>query len=224
MMTVEVTLKLASSMDGKIALSNGDSQWITSSESRSRVHHMRANADAVVVGIGTVMADDPLLTARLVPMPDRQPARIVADSRLRIDRDSRLLRSVRSGRVIVATAVADGMDADSIKATGAEVWDCGDGAGTASVSPARLIAHCRAEGLSKIFLEGGGKLAASFILAGLVDRIEWFRAPLMIGGDGQSAIAALGLQHLSSAPKWQAVSTERIGPDLLETYIRLKSV
>ena len=224
MTSTEVTLKLASSMDGKIALSNGDSQWITSSESRSRVHQMRAAADVVLVGIGTVLADDPLLTARMVPMPDRQPVRIVADSRLRIDPDCRLLRSVSSGRVIVATARPDGGDARSIAATGAEVWASGDGATATTVSPVRLIDHCRAEGLYKIFLEGGGKLAASFIAAGLVDRIEWFRAPIVIGGDGQSAIAALGLEHLSAAPKWQAVSTERIGPDLLETYIKSEAV
>jgi len=207
-----VTLKIATSMDGRIALSNGVSQWITGSQSRARVHEMRGAHDAVLVGVGTVLADDPMLTTRTVPLPRVQPVRIVADSKLRTPRHSRLLQSVGVGRVVLAGA-------DNAERTGfpdGEIWSVGDGAGR--VSPQRLLDRCAVEGLERIFLEGGGKLAASFIKAGLVDTIHWFRAPIMIGGDGLPAIAALGLTEMENAPRWVARDIKRIGDDTLETY------
>lgn len=213
-----VTLKIATSMDGRIALENGVSQWITGSESRARVHEMRATHDAVLVGVGTVLADDPLLTARTVPPPPKQPVRIVADSKLRTSSQSRLLRSQGLGKVVLAsTKPAKGYSDDAM--TGApEIWVVPGDDG--KVSPARLLDRCAVEGLGKIFLEGGGKLAASFIQAGLVDTIEWFRAPILIGGDGLPAVAALGLSEMKDAPRWRTAATARIGDDTLETYVR----
>ncbi|MEM1087959.1 MAG: RibD family protein [Pseudomonadota bacterium] len=213
-----VTLKIATSLDGRIALSNGISQWITGSASRARVHQMRANHDAVLVGVGTVLADDPLLTARTVPPPDRQPIRIVADSHARTPVNGRLLSSLGVGPVIIAAAQADGERITALEKIGAKVWRCGDVSGQVSVT--RLMDHCATAGLKSIFLEGGGKLAASFIKAGLVDRIEWFRAPLMIGGDGLPAIAELGLNEMAAAPRWYADATTRIGDDELTTYVK----
>lgn len=213
-----VTLKIATSMDGRIALSNGVSQWITGSESRARVHEMRADHDAVLVGVGTVLADDPLLTARTVPPPARQPVRIVADSSLRTPEHARLLGSQGLGRVVLASAVeAKGYPKEAI-ASGPEIWTVPGPDG--KVSPQRLLDRCAVDGLVKIFLEGGGKLAASFIKAGLVDTIEWFRAPILIGGDGLPAVAALGLSEMSDAPRWHTTATARIGDDSLETYVR----
>lgn len=208
----QVTLKLATSMDGRIALANGVSQWITGSKARARVHDMRASHDAVLVGIGTVLADDPLLTARTVPLPARQPARIVADSRMRTPAGSRLAQSAGLGRVVVAAGSSEAWRGQS----GVETWDVGGTDGR--VCPRRLLDRCGVEGLGSIFLEGGGKLAASFIAAGLVDRLEWFRAPILIGGDGYPAIAALGLTTMEQAPRWVSVATEKIGEDTLETY------
>ncbi|MEM7459951.1 MAG: RibD family protein [Pseudomonadota bacterium] len=214
----DVTLKIATSMDGRIALSNGVSQWITSSESRARVHQMRAAHDAVLVGIGTVLADDPLLTARTVPPPARQPVRIVADSTLRTPQHARILNSQGLGKVVLASAVeAKGYPADAMS-DAPQIWtvpgsDC-------KVSPQRLLDRCAVEGLNKIFLEGGGQLAASFILAGLVDTIEWFRAPILIGGDGLPAVAALGLSEMSEAPRWRATAAQSIQGDVLTTYQR----
>ena len=213
-----VTLKIATSMDGRIALSNGVSQWITGSEARARVHQMRAEHDAVLVGVGTVLADDPLLTARTVPLPTQQPVRIVADSQARTPASGRLAQSVGLGRVIVAASQPQGSKVDALEQVGLEVWRCGDVDGW--VSPSRLLDRCSAAGLQRIFLEGGGQLAASFIAAGLVDTIQWFRAPILIGGDGLPAVAALGLTRMEQAPSWRSVSATRVGDDVLETYVR----
>ncbi|MEL6829227.1 MAG: RibD family protein, partial [Pseudomonadota bacterium] len=163
-----VILKLATSMDGRIALSNGESQWITGVESRARVHQMRLGADAILVGAGTVRADDPLLTARTVPVPTQQPARIVADSHARTSVHSRLVQSVGLGRVIIASAQPPGPAVQALEGAGAEVWRCGDTVGR--VSPNRLLDFCSTEGFENVFLEGGGQLAASFVKLGLVDR------------------------------------------------------
>ncbi|MEM9571971.1 MAG: RibD family protein [Pseudomonadota bacterium] len=214
----QVTLKIATSMDGRIALANGVSQWITGSESRARVHDMRAAHDAVLVGVGTVLADDPLLTARTVPPPDRQPVRIVADSTLRTPAHARLLSSQGLGKVILASAVEPkGYPQDAIKDS-PEIWTVPGANG--KVSPQRLLDRCAVEGLAKIFLEGGGKLAASFIQAGLVDTIEWFRAPILIGGDGLAAVAALGLTEMQDAPRWRVINAEAIAGDVLTTYAK----
>ena len=213
-----VTLKIATSMDGRIALSNGVSQWVTGSESRARVHEMRAAHDAVLVGVGTVLADDPLLTARTVPPPARQPVRIVADSSLRTPEHARLLGSQGLGKVVLASAVeAKGYAANAV-ANGPEIWVVPGPDG--KTSPQLLLDRCAVEGLARIFLEGGGKLAASFVKAGLVDTIQWFRAPIIIGGDGLPAVAALGLSEMPDAPRWRTTATARIGDDTLETYVR----
>ena len=214
----QVTLKIATSMDGRIALANGVSQWITGSDSRARVHQMRAAHDAVLVGVGTVLADDPLLTARTVPPPERQPVRIVADSQLRTPSHARLLTSQGLGRVVLASASAATGYPEAATQAGPEVWVVPGEDG--KVSPQRLLDRCAVEGLSRVFLEGGGKLAASFISYGLVDTIQWFRAPILIGGDGLPAVAALGLSEMKDAPRWRTAATERIGDDTLETYVR----
>ena len=217
MSAVSVTLKIATSLDGRIALADGTSQWITGSDARARSHQMRAAHDAVLVGVGTVLADDPLLTARIVPLPEKQPARIVMDSAGRTPPECRLVRSTAVGRVVIATA---GTSAPWLSAEGAEVWDCGEQDG--QVEPHRVLERCTVEGISSVMVEGGGMVAASFLRAGLVSRIEWFRAPILIGGDGLPAIGALGLIEMSGAARWRAVATERIGNDVLESYVKVE--
>lgn len=214
MSRVRVTLKLATSLDARIALADGTSQWITSSESRARGHELRASHDAILVGIGTVLADDPLLTARTVPMPKTQPVRIVADSNGRTPLSSRLVQSVSSGRVVVAT---NGQPQDFLARSGVEVWRCGNGV---RMDVKDMLRRAAAEGISSLLIEGGGTLAASFVRAGLVDEIAWFVAPILIGGDGLPALGGLGLQILSDATRWKPVATERIGDDVLNTYVR----
>jgi len=118
---VSVTWKVATSLDGRIALADGTSQWITGSQSRARVHEMRASHDGIMVGVGTVLADDPILTARTVPLPERQPVRIVADSQGRTPPSGRLVNSVGLGRVVIATdTLSDGPLAEA----GASLWPC----------------------------------------------------------------------------------------------------
>lgn len=212
-MSVSVTLKLATSLDGRIALADGTSQWITGPESRAKAHEMRAVHDAVLVGIGTALADDPLLTARTVPPPSRQPMRIVADSKGRLLPNSRLAKSTGLGRVVVATA---GGQHDALTATGVETWSCGLG----QVDPESLLRRAEVEGVTSIFLEGGGGLAASFVRAGLVDTLHWFRAPILIGGDGLPALGDLGLAAMTHAARWRISATARIGDDVLDSYVR----
>ncbi|MCI4645018.1 MAG: RibD family protein, partial [Hyphomonadaceae bacterium] len=137
MSAVSVTLKIATSLDGRIALADGTSQWITGSNARARSHQLRAAHDAVLVGVGTVVADDPLLTARTVPLPAIQPVRIVMDSGGRTPTDSRLVRSHTLGRVVVATA---GITAPWLAAEGAEVWNCGEQDG--QTEPGKVLERC----------------------------------------------------------------------------------
>ena len=214
MRNLRITLKIASSLDGRIALADGTSQWITSSESRARGHRMRAENDAIMVGIGTVLADDPLLTARTVPLPARQPVRIIADSQGRTPVSSRLVQSADLGRVV---AVTSGQSGNALRAAGVDVWRCGNGV---RMDAGEFVRRAEAEGLRSLLIEGGSTLAATFIRAGLVDEIAWFRAPILIGGEGLPALGALGLTDLKSAARWRPVATERIGDDVLDTYVR----
>ncbi len=214
MKSLRITLKIASSLDGRIALADGTSQWITSSASRARGHQMRAENDAIMVGIGTVLADDPLLTARTVPLPAKQPVRIIADSRARLPTASRLAGSTDLGRVVAVTA---GQGSDTLAAAGVDIWRCGNGV---RMDAGEFVRRAEAEGLRSLLIEGGSTLAASFIRAGLVDEIAWFRAPILIGGEGLPALGSLGLADLKSAARWRPVATERIGDDVLDTYVR----
>ncbi|MEM6667252.1 MAG: RibD family protein, partial [Pseudomonadota bacterium] len=188
---------------------------LTGAEARARSHRLRASHDAVLVGIGTVLADDPLLTARTVPLPEHQPLRIVIDSHGRTPLDGRLVKSVGLSPVIVAVAGGAHPDLESV---GASVWTCGDAAGR--VSPAEVLRRAEVEGVTSLMVEGGGQVAASFLKADLVHEIAWFRAPILIGGDGLPGIGALSLQDLPNAVRWRATATERIGDDVLETYVR----
>ncbi len=211
-----ITLKLATSLDGRIALADGTSQWITSPDSRARAHVLRAAHDGVMVGIGTVIADDPLLTARTVPPPERQPLRLVADSQARTPVGSRLVQSASLGPVIVVTSGATG---EALARAGAVIWRCGNGI---RVEPEAFVRRAEAEGVRSLLIEGGGTLAASFIRAGLIDEIAWFRAPLLIGSEGVPALGGLGLTSLGAAPRFRPVATERIGEDVLDTYVRVE--
>lgn len=214
MRSLRITLKIASSLDGRIALADGTSQWITSSASRARGHQLRAGHDAIMVGIGTVLADDPLLTARTVPLPARQPVRIVADSQARTPLASRLVQSADLGRVVAVTA---GASSAALSAAGVDIWRCGNGV---RMDAGEFVRRAEAEGLRTLLIEGGSTLAASFVRAGLVDEIAWFRAPILIGGEGLPAVGALGLSDLKTAVRWRPVATERIGDDVLDTYVR----
>ncbi len=205
---MHITLKLATSLDGKIALGNGQSQWITGPAARAAGHRLRATHDAVMVGSGTALADNPVLTVRLTDFTRPQPLRVVADRRLRLPINSQLATTTDQGRVVVLTT-ADG--GDDLKAQGVEVVPCG-------TSVADMVETLGTLGVQRLMIEGGATLAAAFIKAGLVSELHWFRAPVLIGGDGLDAVAALGLTALDQARRLTPVSMVDLGTDRHEVY------
>ena len=215
-----VTLKLATSLDARIATAGGDSQWITGEISRAWAHLLRARHDAVAVGIGTALADDPQLTCRLPGLPGRPPARIVFDSQLRLPATSKLASGAGDSPVLVITGEgADKKSADKLQACGItliEVERDADGRPDVAAS-LRAVADY---GITRLLVEGGGILAASLLRADLVDRIAWFRSPMAIGGDGLPAIAPFGIDQLTSAPRFERTAIDQAGPDILESYRR----
>ena len=175
-----VVLKMAMSLDGHTTTSPGDSPWITGVESRALVHRWRAESDAIAVGIGTVVADDPLLTARGVE-GDRQPLRVVFDSGARLPRDSKLLGSLAASPVLVVVAPdADAVRVEALRDAGAEIV-IADGTGPAERVAAALSDLGR-RGITSLFLEGGRTLVGAFLEADAVDEARIFVAPLLLGG------------------------------------------
>lgn len=216
-----VTLKLATSLDGRIALASGESKWITGEAARAEVHGLRAAHDAVIVGSETVLADDPELTARLDPAPERQPLRVVADSRGRVPASAKLFSTLEMGPVAVATLETTDLDALGWPSgPGVQFWMLPAGEGSTSISLPDLLDSAARAGVGSLLVEGGGQLAAAFVRAGLVDRIEWFRAPVLLGGDARPCLGALGLAKLAGAPRYQRVSVKEVGVDLWERYER----
>lgn len=217
---LRVTLKLATSLDGRIALASGASQWITGDKAREAVHTLRAAHDVVLTGSGTVLADDPAMTARPGGKPARrQPRRVVLDSTLSIPPGAALFGQPGGGPVIIFATRPDPLAREALETSGAEVHlvepDAEGRPGWSGVLEA-----LEAMGAGSVMIEAGGRIAASAIAAGVVDRIEWFRAPKLIGGDGLPAIAALGLEALASAPTFRRVKLREVGDDLWESYER----
>ena len=214
-----VTLKLATSLDGRIATRTGESQWITCEQSRAQTHKLRAAHDAIIVGSGTVLADDPMLTARSDPPPAVQPLRIVADGRFRTPLTSKLVQTAHESPVAICVGVdIDDAQFDDYIRAGVEIWETPI-APMGGVSVTGVLSKCAEAGIDSLFLEGGGRLASSFLRAGVVDRIEWFRAPIILGGDGLDAVASLGLEYLSEAPVFTRTELRESGPDVWESYI-----
>jgi diaminohydroxyphosphoribosylaminopyrimidine deaminase/5-amino-6-(5-phosphoribosylamino)uracil reductase len=206
-----VTLKLASSLDGRIATAAGESRWITSPEARRFVHRLRARVDAVMVGSGTVLADDPALTARSDGRIVHRPVRVLVDSRLRVPVEARLYRAARDARTWVLTRHgARGTAAR--RATGARLLEIRERSGHLDLSAAL---HELAEaGLTSLLVEGGGRLAAALLRADLVDEIHWLQAPILLGADGRPAVGELGLERLSDAVVLGPVRRRSLGTDL----------
>ena len=212
-----VTVKLATTLDGRIAMPSGESRWITGAPARARAHLLRAQHDAVMVGIGTVLADDPELTCRLNGLGTRPPVRIVVDRQLRIPPTARLLAAAGAAPIWLLTAAcADPIRRRAIEESGARVIEVADAGG--AIDLAGALAALGARGITRLLVEGGARLAAGLLKARLVDRLAWFHAPRLIGGDGIAAIGALGIAALAEAPGFERVSTETVGADLLTTF------
>ena len=213
-----VTLKLASSFDGRIATGTGESQWITGSDARRLVHAMRSTHDAVMVGGGTARKDDPSLTVRDLGVT-HQPARIVVSRRLDLPLMGKLARSAAD----VPLILCHGADADPTLVRtwtdlGAQLLSCATLRG--QLDAADVLRQLGRHGLTRIFCEGGGALAASLIEADMVDEIAGFTAGLVIGAEGLPAISAMGLSHLKDAPRFQLSSTRPVGADALHIWTR----
>jgi len=214
------TLKTATTLDGRIATRSGDSQWITGAEARAAGHRLRATHDAILIGIGTALADDPALTVRLPGQEDRSPLRIVLDSGLHLPPDGQLATSAKQTPTWVVTCSDDKARRRALEGQGVEVLRLdADADGRPDVSA--LAGELAARGLTRILIEGGGTIAASMLAAGLVDRIAWFRAGGIIGGDGVSAVGAFGVNALAEAPRFERRSVRRLGDDILETLFRI---
>jgi diaminohydroxyphosphoribosylaminopyrimidine deaminase/5-amino-6-(5-phosphoribosylamino)uracil reductase len=216
-----VTLKLATSLDGRIATAAGESRWITGPEARAEVHKMRAAHDAVLVGIGTALADDPELTARTDPPPAKQPLRIVLDRKLRLPAQSRLATTVSKGGVIVISTGGWPTERSALTDAGVEIDLATPGAGEGEIAAA-LRVLTQLHGVRSVLVEGGGEVAASFVREGLVDRLEWFRAPLVLGASGKPALADLSYEALAEAPRWRRLALRELGSDLWESYERAR--
>ncbi len=213
-----LTLKLAATLDGRIATAAGESQWITGAEARRRVHAMRATHDAVLVGAGTVRADDPSLTVRDLGAR-HQPVRVVASRNLDLPLDGQLARTAREVPVWLLHGVSAPQDACHYwEHKGARPIEVPEAKG--GLDPAAMLAALGREGLTRVFCEGGGQLAASLLGAGLVDNLAVFAAGTMLGADGRPAVGPLGLQVLASAPRFRFGSVERIGGDTLSLWSR----
>ncbi len=208
-----VTLKFAMSLDGKIATRTGDSKWITCEESRRYVHTLRRQNDAIMVGIGTALVDDPYLTARGedgVPLP-RQPLRVVVDSRANIRPDAATLR--QPGKTMVAVAEIPEHARAALESAGAEVFSAPMGNGWVDLKG--LLAELGRRGITSVFVEGGGTLSGSLFDAGLVDRVVAFVAPVIIGGDrAPSPVGGQGATLMPDAVRLSDVRIERFGADV----------
>ncbi|WP_288758261.1 RibD family protein [uncultured Brevundimonas sp.] len=206
---MRVTLKLATSLDGRIATASGESRWITGEAARLEGHRLRAAHDAILVGVETVLHDDPELTARLPGRAVDQPLRVVLDSRLRTPATAKLAGE----NTLILTAFPPA----PVGATRVRQVEAEDGRPSI---PAVLRALDSA-GVASLLIEGGGQVAASFLKAGAVDRLEWFRAPILLGAEGRPCVAALALAKLADAPKFRRLGAAPAGDDLWERYDRL---
>jgi diaminohydroxyphosphoribosylaminopyrimidine deaminase/5-amino-6-(5-phosphoribosylamino)uracil reductase len=215
-----VTLKLATSLDGRIATASGESRWITGPAARARAHLQRATHDAVLVGTGTALADDPQLTCRLPGLENRSPVRIVLDRNLRLPPTLRLFSE--AGQVPTWLVTLPGSSSTQqalLRQQGIEIVPV-EANLAGGIDLARMLRALGGKGLTRLLVEGGGALAASLLRAGLVDRLVWMRAPLALGDDAIPAIAALELADLAAAPRFDLVSGECAGGDLIEVYRR----
>jgi diaminohydroxyphosphoribosylaminopyrimidine deaminase/5-amino-6-(5-phosphoribosylamino)uracil reductase len=215
-----VTLKLAMTLDGRIATHTGESRWITGEPARARGHLMRAQHDAVMVGSGTVLADDPLLNVRVPGLERYTPLRIVLDGRMRLPLTSALVVGARDMPIWLVTL--PGGD----KRRRQTYVDCGLDVIEASPGPdgaldlVQVMGQLAGRGLTRLLVEGGARLAATLLRDRLVDRLAIFRAPSVIGGDGLPAATGFGLERLADMPGFVALETIELGQDRLETYRR----
>ena len=216
-----VTLKIASTMDGRIATHRGESRWITGARARELAHALRADHDAILVGVGTATADNPELTCRLPGLADRSPVRVVLDGRMRMPLTLKLVASAKQ----VPTWLV-GLAGTAAERRGAFV-DCGvelievkaNAAGHPSLAEA--MAAMAERGITRLLVEGGSMVSAAFLRDALVDRVVWFRSPDIIGGDGVPATQPFGVDKLADKARFRRTAVFEADNDLVEIYQRI---
>jgi len=214
------TLKTATTLDGRVATVTGQSTWITGAPARAFAHGLRAENDAIMIGIGTALADQPSLTCRLPGLEGRSPLRIVADTTLRLPVDSPLVNTADDVPTWVVTVKgADQEKRQALEAKRVEVIEIA--AGDDGRPDLRAVAlELGGRGLTRVLVESGGDLAAALIKHDLADRLAWFRSPKLIGADGRGAVAAFGIDAIAEAPAFVRDSITDAGDDVLESYRR----
>ena len=214
-----VTLKLASTLDGRIATHAGESRWITGETARRAAHALRGRHDGVLVGVGTVMADDPDLTCRLPGFRPTPIVRVVADSHLRTPLTKRLIASARTAPTWML--IREGTDPDRRRAfadLGVRLFELpGSPLGVELAAGLRALGEA---GITRLMVEGGAQIAAALLRARLVDRIAWFHAPGVMGGDGWPAVQAFGVEGLAEMPRFTRRDTMPVGSDVLTEFER----
>ena len=213
-----VTLKLASTLDGRIATHGGESRWVTGAAARRAAHALRGRSDAILVGVGTVLTDDPDLTCRIDGFRATPLVRVVADSHLRTRLTARLVATAdETPTWILSRPDADAERRRALTATGVtviEVGAAGAGAGL-GVDLAEGLRTLAQRGITRLLVEGGAQLAAALLRADLVDRVAWFHAPAIMGADGWPAAQAFGVADLATMPRFVRTATRPVGEDVL---------
>ncbi|MBI1274971.1 bifunctional diaminohydroxyphosphoribosylaminopyrimidine deaminase/5-amino-6-(5-phosphoribosylamino)uracil reductase RibD [bacterium] len=207
-----IALKIASSIDGSIATRDGESQWITGEASRRHAHGLRTRYDAILTGIGTVLADDPLLTCRLPGLEHHSPVRILLDRKLRLTPEHKLVQSLQKAPLwlVTTSAQASSPAAQGFAKAGVTVIDGGD---MKEIEPVLKLLGER--GLTRILVEAGMQLSTSLIRDNLVEEAWWYQAATLMGHDAMPAVGELNLQNLSKALRLQVTATQQLGTDLL---------
>ena len=215
-----VTVKAATTLDGRIATSTGDSQWITGDISRAIGHGMRARHDAIMVGGATAIADNPSLTCRLPGLNGTSPERVVVCGRDEIPLTHHLVATAsETPTIFIVSEKNPPKSLESYSKAGISVVKIAtDAGGAIDIGAALRVLGDR--GITRLMVEGGGRLISALFKADLVDRLVWFRAPSIIGGDGIPAVSTMGVQELDGAANFVKVSARPAGDDLVETYVR----
>ena len=215
-----VLLKLATTLDGKIATSTGESRWITGPEARRRVHVMRAQNDAIMVGSGTAQADDPMLDVRGIGLASRNPIRVVLDTHLRLPLSLSLFRSAREIPVwLLHQSDSDPARRNDLAAAGVDLVDMTSAGAEIDLAAAMQVLGAR--GITRLMVEGGGRLAASLLRFGLVDEIALFSAGKVFGYDGLPSVHPFGLEHLEDAPNFELSELTKLKNDTLSFWKRI---
>lgn len=209
-----ITLKIATSLDGKIALQNGKSQWISGEISRKYAHMLRARNDAILIGSNTVKADNPDLTCRLKGLEKFSPVRVILSTKFDFDQNCKILTSPNAKSWIFTNQI---IDKNAKFSPHVKIFNCNkNDEGFLDIK--EIVTMLANNGITSLIIEGGAKIAAAFLTAQLIDEIVWIKAPIIIGNDGRSAISNLGFEELMQAYKFTSVDKFSLGHDSAEIF------